>query len=226
VPSGRGRKAHADQDRPARGGVRARSLGWTAVITAVAATTILVPPLVAPKTHHGAGTATAPPVAQSRVATQSPTIAESSSPATSASATHSPSVTQSPRIAPSFSTIRLHAADPANLRSGARIIPCGSCDGGRRVGYIGGPNTLVMLIRGVTAPGKRTLTVTYETDGPRTLKIGVNNGPIRTLLLTGAHDFLIPALTSLSVFIPAGASTIKFFNDAGSAPDINGIVIS
>jgi hypothetical protein len=217
-----GGKAHADPDRPARGGARARNLGWAAVVTAVAATTILVPPLVAPKTHHRPGTASAP----SSSLAQSPSATQSPSPATSASAGQAPSATQSPRIAPSFATIRLQAADPGNVRSGARIIPCGSCDGGRRVGYIGGPNTLIMLIRGVAAPGKRKLTITYESDGPRTLKIGVNDSPVRILVLAGARDFLIPALTSLSVFIPAGTSTIKFFNDAGSAPDINGIVIS
>jgi hypothetical protein len=94
------------------------------------------------------------------------------------------------------------------------------------VGYIGGPNTLIMVIRGVAAPGNRTLTVVYETDGPRTLKIGVNDSPVQTVLLAGAHDFLIPSVTTLSIFMPAGASSIKFFNDAGSAPDISGIVIS
>jgi hypothetical protein len=94
------------------------------------------------------------------------------------------------------------------------------------VGYIGGPNTLIMLIHGVAVPGKRTLTVTYETDVPRTLKIGVNHSPVRTLVLSGAQDLLIPAVTELSISLPAGDSSIKFFNDAGSAPDINGIVIS
>jgi hypothetical protein len=94
------------------------------------------------------------------------------------------------------------------------------------VGYIGGPNSLIMLIRGVSVPGKRTLAVTYETDAPRTLKIRVNDGQVRARVLAGANDLLIPAVTELSITLPAGASSIKFFNDAGSAPDINGIVIS
>jgi hypothetical protein len=184
-------------------------VGWAALAATVAAITILVPPLVTPKTHHRAGTPTAPP-----------------SLAPSASLAPSPSVSPSPSLAPSFHAITLQAADPGNLRTGARVIPCSSCDGGSRVGYIGGPNTLIMRIRGVAEPGNRTLTVTYETDGPRTLKIGVNDSPVHALLLAGAHDFLIPAVTTLSIFIPAGASSIKFFNDTGSAPDINGIVIS
>jgi hypothetical protein len=119
----------------------------------------------------------------------------------------------------------VQAADPGNVRSGARIIPCSSCDGGNRVGYIGGPNTLIIRIHGVAAPGRRTLTVVYETDALRTLKIGVNNGRVHTLSLAGSHDFLIPAVVKLTIFIPAGNSLIKFFNDAGPAPDINRIVI-
>jgi hypothetical protein len=94
------------------------------------------------------------------------------------------------------------------------------------VGYIGGPNTLIMLIHGVPKAGRRTLSVVYETDVRRTLMIGVNSSAVDTLSLVGAHDFQIPAVTKLSVVIPAGTTTIKFFNTDGSAPDINGIVIS
>ena len=191
-----------------------RRLGWSAVAAAIAAATILVPPLVTPKTRPQAGTATPPALTPSPSRTP-----PASPPAASAGTRSSPPAT-------AFSTIKVHAANPGNLRAGARIIPCRSCNGGSRVGYIGGPNTLTMLVRGVAEPGRRTLVITYETDGPRTLKIQVNNDPVRTRVLAGAHDFLIPAQTTLSVFIPAGTSTIKFFNDTGSAPDINRIVVS
>jgi hypothetical protein len=120
----------------------------------------------------------------------------------------------------------VHAADPANLRNGARIIECATCDGGSRVGYIGGPNTLAIRISGVTTPGRRTLTVVYETAEPRTLKIAVGDGMPQVLHLAGAHDWMIPANVSLQIDLPAGMSWIRFFNDAGSAPDINRIVVS
>jgi len=127
---------------------------------------------------------------------------------------------------PSFAAVSVHAADPANLRSGARIIECASCDGGSRVGYIGGPNTLAIRLAGITAAGNRKLTVVYETVEPRTLKLAVNDGPTHTLTLAGAHDLQIPATTTLTMFVPAGTSWLRCFNDAGDAPDINRIVLS
>ncbi|WP_433219449.1 hypothetical protein ACQP00_15245 [Dactylosporangium sp. CS-047395] len=119
--------------------------------------------------------------------------------------------------------IAVHAADNGNLRKGARIIECPSCDGGRRVGYIGGPNTLAIRVPEVPVAGERTLVIVYETVVLRTLKVAVADGPVHTLTLAGAGDYLIPARTSLSVYLPAGTTWIRFFNDAGDAPDINRI---
>jgi hypothetical protein len=127
---------------------------------------------------------------------------------------------------PAFASITVHAADPANIRNGARVIECASCRGGSRVGYIGGPNILAIRVAGVTSPGTRTLTIVYETEEPRTLKVAVNDGTAQTLQLAGAASLLIPATTSVRVFVPAGTSWIRFFNDTGSAPDINEIVLS
>jgi hypothetical protein len=129
-------------------------------------------------------------------------------------------------IAPAFAAITLQAADPKNVRNGARVIECGTCVGGDRVGYIGGPNFLIVRVEGVPVAGERTLTVVYECSGPRTLMIRVNDAAVRTLSLDGAGDVIIPAVTTLPVFIPGGTSLIRFFNDTGSAPDIDRIVIS
>ncbi|WP_432842674.1 hypothetical protein [Dactylosporangium sp. CA-092794] len=175
-----------------------RWLFWSALAAAVAATIALVPPLVLPAPD---APAPAPPVA-----------APSPAPVSSAAA---PS--------PAVEVISRHAADGANLRKGARIIECPSCDGGRRVGYIGGPNTLAIRVDGVPAAGERTLVIVYETQDPRTLKVAVGDGPVHTLALSGAADYLIPARTRLTVYVPAGTSWIRFFNDEGSAPDINRI---
>jgi len=208
--------------------VTGRSLGWAALVAAVAAITVLVPPLVAPKSHSRAGTAAPSPSVSASVLvlpSASPLPSASLSPSSVSSPEPTMSAPPTPTKRP-FKTIRLLAADKANVRSGARVIECAGCQGGHRVGYIGGPNTLIMLIHGVTAPGRRTLTVTYETDVPRTLKIAVNQNPVRTLKLAGAKDFMIPAVTRLTISLPAGSSSIKFFNDEGPAPDINGIVIS
>ncbi|MET0132826.1 MAG: hypothetical protein ABW215_04450 [Kibdelosporangium sp.] len=78
----------------------------------------------------------------------------------------------------------------------------------------------------MTTAGTRTLTIVYETEEPRTLKVAVNDGAAQALPLAGAASLLIPATTSVKVSVPAGDSWIKFFNDTGSAPDINEIVLS
>ena len=178
-----------------------RRLGWAAIAVAVAATVAVVPPLVLPAS---------PP----------PSSPPPSSPPDAGSAALSPAAPASPAAL----FISRHAADDVNLRSGARVIDCASCDGGRRVGYIGGPNTLTIRVAGVPSAGERTLLVVYETQDPRTLKVAVGDGPVHVLpSLAGAGDYLIPARTSLTVFVPAGTSWIRFFNDAGDAPDINRI---
>ncbi len=81
-------------------------------------------------------------------------------------------------------------------------------------------------VAGVPAAGTRTLTIVYETEEQRTLMVAVNDGTPQTRRLAGAASLLIPATTSVEVFVPAGDSWIKFFNDTGSAPDINEVVLS
>jgi hypothetical protein len=207
VSNGRRPEPDEGRHRPPWDGRLTSRLRWTALIAAVAATTLLVPPLVAPKTPARS------------TATPSPPAARSSSPSAS---TH-PSASA---VVPSFATISLQASDPGNIRKGAHVFTCATCDGGDRVGYIGGANYLIIPVHGVPAAGNRTLTVVYESSGRRTLMISVNGTTISTLSLTGAGSWHVPATTTLPVFLPAGASMIKFFNDTGPAPDINKIVIS
>ncbi|MFG2039887.1 hypothetical protein [Dactylosporangium sp. NPDC048998] len=181
-----------------------RRLGWASLAAAIAATIAVVPPLVLPS-----------------AAPSPPSKGPSGAPSEAPSAAHS-SLPAAPPV-PAFRAISLHAADDANLRKGARVIDCPSCDGGRRVGYIGGPNTLAIRVADVPAAGDRTLVIVYETQDPRTLMVTVNDGPVHTMSLSGAGDYLIPATASLRVYLPAGTSWIRFFNDAGPAPDINRI---
>src|SRR5262249_6625146 len=138
--------AGTTEHRPQRSNWRlVRKLRWPALVATIAAIAALVPPLVAPRARHRTS------------ATPSPSAVPTPSPA-----------------AASFARTTVHAADPATVLVGARVIGCRTCDGGRRVGYIGGPNVLLIRVTGVAVPGDRTLVVTYESDGPRTLKIAVN----------------------------------------------------
>ena len=216
-----------------------RRLGWAALAVGVAATAVLVPPLVVPDPPVAQPPpSTTPPATTPSVGTPSVvissvvitppvvTVSVTAPPGGSAEASPPPPAPGTSSPPPAFPSITVHAADPANLRNGARVIECASCRGGSRVGYIGGPNTLAVRVPGVAAAGTRTLTIVYETEEQRTLKVAVNDGAAQATRLAGAASLLIPATTSVEVFVPAGDSWIRFFNDTGSAPDINEIVLS
>ncbi|WP_155384625.1 carbohydrate-binding protein [Catellatospora paridis] len=210
-----------------------RMLGWAALVLAVAATIAVVPPLIMPAPHpDGAPAARGPD--------GSPTVLPSAVPVPPAPSSPEPSRTSPPpavrshaavpparTTAPAaFGPITVHAADPANIRVGARVIECPTCVDGSRVGYIGGPNTLAVRVAGVPRAGEWTLTVVYETEQPRTLKLAVDGGPVRELTLAGARSWLIPVRVSVRLRLPKGDCWIRFFNDTGSAPDINTITVS
>ncbi|GHJ43128.1 hypothetical protein Cs7R123_04700 [Catellatospora sp. TT07R-123] len=206
--------------------VSSRVVGWSALVLAVGATIAVVPPLVLPDPRPGA----APVVQQSAGSSVMPPspLPSPRPPAPSPSKAEPPPTT--PRAAASaasrFRPITVHAADPVNIRVGARVIACPSCVDGSRVGYIGGPNTLAVRIAGVPRAGERTLTIVYETELPRTLKFAVDDGPVQELTLAGARSWLIPARVSVRVRLPEGTCWISFFNDAGSAPDIDTVTVS
>lgn len=215
-----------------------RRLGWAALAVAVVATATFVPPLVLPDGRGLPPAATAPTPPPSPPASPLPSAPPASSPSqpgvsaegtapapapTLPAAALPRATAPSPAATPGFAAITLHAADEANLRNGARVIDCPTCVGGRRVGYIGGPNTLAIRVAGVPAAGERTLTVTYETAEARTLRVAVDDGPAQSLTLSGAGDLLIPATVTLRVHLPAGTSWIRFFNGDGPAPDVNQI---
>ncbi|MFD9701766.1 hypothetical protein [Lentzea sp. NPDC059081] len=210
-----------------------RRAGWTLLAIGVAAAAVLVSPLVVPlppsaplpPAASGAPSTTPPSVITSVVVSSIVVVmppAVTAAPREPAEA-HRPPTTSPPP--PAFQSITVHASDPANLRSGARVIECATCRGGSRVGYIGGPNTLAVRVTGVPTAGTRTVTIVYETEEPRTLKVAVNDGEAQTRRLTGAASLLIPATTTLEAFVPAGDSWIRFFNDTGSAPDVNEVVV-
>jgi hypothetical protein len=177
----------------------------------IAVTAVVVPRLIVPPSQPGA----APNKSLAR---------PSSSPSTSASSP-SPSAS-SPAPSTAFTAVTVRAADGGNDLHGVKVVSCATCVARSRVAYIAGNNYLVVKVHGVAAPGTRSLTVTYESDGPRVLKISANGSTARELLLPGAGDWATPAVAQLPVAFPAGDSSIKFFNDTGPAPDVDTVVIS
>ncbi|MEU8076606.1 hypothetical protein AB0B31_14265 [Catellatospora citrea] len=207
-----------------------RVLGWAALVLAVAATIAVVPPLImpapqpdrAPVAEGPPASPSVPPSAVSPPPAPSPAAPSRTPPAARSHAAVPPARTTAPAA---FGPVTVHAADPANIRVGARVIECPTCVDGSRVGYIGGPNTLAVRVAGVPRAGEWTLTVVYETEQPRTLKLAVDGGPVRELTLAGARSWLIPVRVSVRLRLPKGDCWIRFFNDTGSAPDINTITV-
>ena len=220
--------------RRRRRAARRPSWGVVALSVAVAATSIAVPPLILSWAQDSAPTASAPTAS----APTPPTAAGSApaSPSGSASAPASPSgsatvsasappPTRTALPAATFRPVRIDAADPANRSSGVAVTDCPICASGRRVQYLGQGHWLIVTVR-VPGAGRRTLTIVYETAGARTLQVAVNGDPPLSLTLPGAGSWTSPARVSVPVQLPAGATEIKFYNDAEAAPDLDQILVS
>ncbi|GIJ75757.1 hypothetical protein Xph01_01890 [Micromonospora phaseoli] len=123
---------------------------------------------------------------------------------------------------PSFRPVSVEAEDPGNVLSeGAGIATCPTCEGGARVRYIG------RLTANLTtaAAGRRTVTVTYQVKGDRSLMISINGAAPTTHRLSGT-DWDTPRTFRYTATIPAGQVSMTFYNDTGPAPDIDKITIS
>jgi hypothetical protein len=183
----------------------------TLLASAVATTSIIVPPLVSPGTprDNRAVVATAP------ASTAPP------SPSASDPSRRTPSSTP-----PEFQTVRIAATDPANERFGVAATACPTCASGSRVQYVGQGHALVVHVRNVRVAGRRTLTIVYETSGVRPLDLSVNGGTTISLSLPGKDSWTTPAEISLPIDLPAGHTVIKLFHANFPAPDLDQIVVS
>ena len=115
--------------------------------------------------------------------------------------------------------------DPGNrLTGGAGVTACGTCHGGARVRYL--CFTCTLEVRAVLpVAGTRTVTVGYEVDGPRSIKVAVNGAPARTFPVTGP-EWTVPRSFQFTAELPAGDLRMVFFNDDTPAPDIDVVTIS
>ena len=109
----------------------------------------------------------------------------------------------------------------------ARVVACGACSGGQKVGYVGSgaANDLTLPGIEVAEAGEYGLVVDYLVSGTRTVDVSVNGGPAQTLTLTGG-SFSTPASTTARVRLDAGENVVRFFNDAAYAPDLDRIAVT
>jgi hypothetical protein len=200
---------------------RSRPWAGLALVTAgIAAVAVVVPPLIAPDRHHRAGAPVVSPSAPASPpsALVTPSAAPSAIPSAIPSAT--PSVTPA-----SFTPIAVEAEGTGSILTGdAAGTACDACHGGGRVRYLG-DTSRVTLRATVPVAGRRTLTVVYEADGPRLLKVKVNDGVPRTYPVTGP-DWDTPRTFHFTADLPAGPLRVTLFNDESPAPDVDAVLIS
>ena len=195
---------------------RSRSWAGVAVVTAgIAAAAVVVPPLISPDRHQQPAVAPVP----------SPSAA-SSSPSPSAPVTTSPTPSLTPSATPSsFTPIAVEAEGAGSILTGdAAQTDCTACHGGGRVRYLGDTSRVTVRAT-VPVSGRRTLTVVYEADGRRDLKVSVNDGAPRTFPVTGP-DWETPRTFHFSADLPAGPLRVTLFNDESPAPDVDAVLIS
>jgi hypothetical protein len=217
VPDGSGpNTAYGRHELQRQGGWPGRRLRVTLLAACFVAATVAVPPLVMPRHEQSPSTGQVPTVAWS----SGTTAAQPMSPTASVVA---PAASMSPPV--QFIPISVQAEDPGNLLSGGgEVIACATCDGGYRVRYL--CLTCQLVIR-TTLPvsGERTVTVVYETEGSRSIKISVN-GARPVIQMVSGHDWTTPETFQFTAVMPAGDLLLAFYNDDAPAPDIDKVVIS
>jgi NPCBM-associated, NEW3 domain of alpha-galactosidase/F5/8 type C domain/Alpha-L-fucosidase len=131
-------------------------------------------------------------------------------------------------VAPPGQLVDIEAKSSANSFSGqAAPTGCGLCSNGQKVRFIGSDPNNHITVNQVTVPeaGEYTLHVDYLVSGTRTFQVSVNGGPAVALPLSGTSSSE-PATKAMSVQLAAGANTIRFSNDAASAPDLDRIRVA
>ncbi len=103
---------------------------------------------------------------------------------------------------------------------------CGGCSGGGRVRHIGnGPDNYVVLNNIIVAKtGNYEMVIVYFLEGSRSFLIKVNDDPPAEIPVSG-KSWQDAAKTSITVSLKAGSNKVKFYHDAGYAPDLDRIVI-
>jgi len=199
--------------RPSRR--RGQWLGLTALATGMAVATVAVPPLVTPRSGAGPAASVSP-----SVSVAGPSAGGAGSPSAAGS---SPSAgAGSPAR---FTPITVEAEDPhSTLSGGAAVTACATCRGGHRVRYLCLTCRLVVHAT-VPVAARRTVTIVYEADGDRAIKVRINDTPARTVPVTGS-DWTTPRSVKFTADLPAGPLRLSFYNDESPAPDLDEVVIS
>ncbi|KKO53999.1 glycosyl hydrolase family 98 C-terminal domain-containing protein [Paenibacillus sp. DMB20] len=109
----------------------------------------------------------------------------------------------------------------------ALVKNLGSASGGKYVGELGNSNeSSVTLNAFVDSPGYYTMNVYSIVSGTRSFTVSVNDRIGQPLSVTGNSWSKPAAPVPLTIFLDAGANTIKFYNKSSYAPDLDKIVLT
>jgi alpha-galactosidase len=119
-----------------------------------------------------------------------------------------------------------YEAESAVLGGSAAIANCPACSGGEKVGDLGLGVGNTVTFNEVFAPraGTYLMQVDSMTIGLRSYLYSVNGGSFQTLNCSGG-SFLLPASTTVPVYLQKGLNMIQFGNPASFPPDLDRIVI-
>ncbi len=222
-------------------------LGIAVLAVGVAATSIVVPPLVLSWSGDDARSVEAGRRVAATGGSASPSTTPSSTPLTpstsagtatpsAGTATTSATITTTTLPSPATTTpstaaptsaafvpLTIDATDPRNRASGTEATLCPACVSGSRVKYLGQGHTLVVPVTDVPVAGLRTMTIVYTCDGTRPLQVSVAGGVPVSLSLSGI-GWETPMRVTIPIDLPAGDSDIAFFG-ADPAPDLDRIII-
>lgn len=120
-----------------------------------------------------------------------------------------------------------YEAEDASLSGNASIAACPACSGGEKVGNLGlgGNNTVSFENVYVAKAGEYLMQVDSMTIGLRSYLYSVNGGSYQTLNCSGG-SFLLPASTTVPVYLQKGVNSIAFGSPVSYPPDLDRIVIS
>jgi hypothetical protein len=195
-------------------------LRFALLLAAVAVTSAVVPPLIV----VGGWDAQGPPNGGSEPRPVDVTLTPSAAATSSTSPSAKPS-TPSPSSEQAFTPIVVEAEAPSNiLHGGAEVVACAPCQGGYRVRYLGVSERLEVPIT-IPVGSERRVSIVYECDGSRRIKVSINGTLVDTRSVIGA-SWETPLNFSFTTHISAGPVVITLFNDESNAPDIDAIIIS
>jgi len=121
----------------------------------------------------------------------------------------------------------LEAEAKGNTLDGtAKVLRCGACSGGAKVGGLGNGPANAVTVPGVqvAASGDYKLDIDYTADSDRSLQVSVNGAAPVDVEAPG-QNLGVVATTTVAVPLRAGANAVTLFSKAAKGPDIDRIAI-